>query len=144
MTVSPATAAAQSVLSTVDLSNYDAIQSKLMDERCILVDENDKAIGAMDKKTCEKSNAIYFIIVHRPHVSRRPLDGKHQQGFVAPCILSIRLPTIRRQTVASTACNWENHLPRHVDKHLLFTSPRWLWRGEDWKRATRRTGCCIA
>ena len=63
MTISPATAAAQAVLSTVDLSSYDAIQSKLMDERCILVDENDKAIGAMDKKTCELFNVLTFLLL---------------------------------------------------------------------------------
>lgn len=49
---SQATLAAQAAMTTIDLSNYDPEQSKLMDERCILVDEDDKAIGAMDKKTC--------------------------------------------------------------------------------------------
>lgn len=49
---SPATLAAQAVMTTIDLSNYDQEQSKLMDERCILVDEQDNDIGAMDKKTC--------------------------------------------------------------------------------------------
>lgn len=49
---SPATLAAQAAMTTIDLSNYDPEQSKLMDERCILVDEEDNAIGAMDKKTC--------------------------------------------------------------------------------------------
>ena len=39
-------------LATIDLSQYDPEQSRLMDERCILVDEQDNAIGAMDKKTC--------------------------------------------------------------------------------------------
>lgn len=52
MAVSRATQAAREALATIDLSNYDPEQSRLMDERCILVDENDKAIGAMDKKTC--------------------------------------------------------------------------------------------
>jgi isopentenyl-diphosphate Delta-isomerase len=50
---SPAVRAAQAALASVDLSNYDPEQSKLMDERCILVDEDDNAIGAMDKKTCK-------------------------------------------------------------------------------------------
>ena len=49
---SPAVAAAKAALASVDLSNYDPTQSKLMDERCILVDEDDNAIGAVDKKTC--------------------------------------------------------------------------------------------
>lgn len=39
-------------LATIDLSEYDPEQSKLMDERCIIVDEQDNAIGALDKKTC--------------------------------------------------------------------------------------------
>lgn len=54
---SPATAAAAALaaaqLATVDLSTYDAEQSRLMDERCILVDEQDRVLGAADKKTCE-------------------------------------------------------------------------------------------
>lgn len=40
-------------LASIDLSQYDAEQSRLMDERCIIVDETDRAIGALDKKTCE-------------------------------------------------------------------------------------------
>lgn len=43
----------QGKLASIDLSEYDPEQSKLMDERCIVVDENDVAIGALDKKTCE-------------------------------------------------------------------------------------------
>lgn len=39
-------------LATIDLSDYDPEQSKLMEERCILVDAHDKAYGAGDKKTC--------------------------------------------------------------------------------------------
>ncbi|KAG8219802.1 Isopentenyldiphosphate isomerase [Butyriboletus roseoflavus] len=49
---SPAVVAARAALSSTDLSNYDPEQSRLMDERCILVDEQDNAIGAADKKTC--------------------------------------------------------------------------------------------
>lgn len=40
-------------LATIDLSSYDPEQSKLMEERCILVDEHDNAYGSGDKKTCE-------------------------------------------------------------------------------------------
>lgn len=57
---SPAVLAAKAVLATIDLSHYDATQSQLMDERCILVDESDKAIGAMDKKTCMCSSLAYI------------------------------------------------------------------------------------
>lgn len=49
---SPAVLASRAILATVDLSKYDAEQSRLMDERCILVDEQDRALGAADKKTC--------------------------------------------------------------------------------------------
>jgi hypothetical protein len=47
-----ATITTQSAFATIDLSAYDAEQSRLMDERCIVVDEQDKVIGALDKKTC--------------------------------------------------------------------------------------------
>ena len=39
-------------LASIDLSGYDFEQAKLMDERCIVVDENDNPLGALDKKTC--------------------------------------------------------------------------------------------
>jgi isopentenyl-diphosphate delta-isomerase len=52
MSESPAILAARAALASVDLSSYDPEQRRLMSERCILVDEQDNAIGAMDKKTC--------------------------------------------------------------------------------------------
>ena len=45
-------------LATIDLSAYDPEQSKLMEERCILVDAQDKAYGAGDKKTCAHANIL--------------------------------------------------------------------------------------
>ena len=45
-------------LATIDLSAYDPEQSKLMEERCILVDAQDRAYGAGDKKTCTRQ---YFV-----------------------------------------------------------------------------------
>lgn len=51
-TESPAVIASRTILASIDLSKYDPEQSRLMDERCILVDENDRALGAADKKTC--------------------------------------------------------------------------------------------
>jgi isopentenyl-diphosphate Delta-isomerase len=53
---SRATLAAQAALASIDLTSYDPEQSRLMDERCILVDEEDNAIGAVDKKTCQFSS----------------------------------------------------------------------------------------
>jgi hypothetical protein len=39
-------------MSGVDLSHYDEEQVRLMAEMCILVDRDDKAIGAETKKAC--------------------------------------------------------------------------------------------
>ncbi len=50
---SRAVEASRAVLQSIDLSGtYDPEQTRLMDERCILVDEDDRALGAADKKTC--------------------------------------------------------------------------------------------
>lgn len=45
-------------LATIDLSAYDPEQSKLMEERCILVDAQDRAYGAGDKKTCTHAGTL--------------------------------------------------------------------------------------
>jgi hypothetical protein len=36
-----------------DLKNYDEEQVRLMEEMCIVIDENDNRIGADSKKTCK-------------------------------------------------------------------------------------------
>lgn len=41
----------------VDLDAYDEEQVRLMEERCILVDENDVAYGEGSKKQCECSSS---------------------------------------------------------------------------------------
>ena len=48
-------------LATIDLSAYDPEQSKLMEERCILVDAQDVAYGAGDKKTCTHVNVLSTV-----------------------------------------------------------------------------------
>lgn len=45
---------------SIDLKGYDAEQARLMDERCIVVDEQDNAIGALDKKTCKSCSFIPY------------------------------------------------------------------------------------
>jgi hypothetical protein len=42
-----------------DLKEYDEEQVRLMEEMCIVVDENDNRIGADSKKTCK---FLYSII----------------------------------------------------------------------------------
>jgi len=63
---------------TIDLSKYDAEQSRLMDERCIVVDPQDNAIGALDKKTCHLMENIRDGLLHRAFSAFvfRPSDGK--------------------------------------------------------------------
>jgi len=63
----PAILAAGAVMTSIDLSGYDPVQSRLMDERCILVDENDNAIGAADKKTCQSFYALTHLATLIPH-----------------------------------------------------------------------------
>ncbi|KAI9229785.1 MAG: isopentenyl pyrophosphate isomerase [Piptocephalis tieghemiana] len=41
-----------------DLQQYDAEQARLMEERCILLDEDDKVIGAESKKNCHLMELI--------------------------------------------------------------------------------------
>jgi len=67
-----------SELATVDLSAYDPEQSKLMEERCILVDAQDRAYGAGDKKTCHLMENIHKGLLHRAFsvFIFRPSDGK--------------------------------------------------------------------
>jgi isopentenyldiphosphate isomerase len=48
-----------------DLKEYDEEQVRLMEEMCILVDENDKCIGAESKKTCKFIMFIYFFFTEK-------------------------------------------------------------------------------
>ncbi|KAI8322738.1 isopentenyl pyrophosphate isomerase [Martensiomyces pterosporus] len=49
----------------LDLSQYDEEQVRLMSEMCILLDENDQAIGAESKKTCHLMENINKGMLHR-------------------------------------------------------------------------------
>lgn len=55
-----------------DLKEYDQEQVRLMEEMCIVIDENDNRIGADSKKTCKllytinkegKKNLLYIITI---------------------------------------------------------------------------------
>jgi hypothetical protein len=52
VSMSPATAHSHQD-NEVNLSEYDAEQVRLMEERCIIIDENDRRIGAESKKACK-------------------------------------------------------------------------------------------
>ncbi|KAJ2775611.1 isopentenyl-diphosphate delta-isomerase idi1 [Coemansia javaensis] len=49
----------------LDLSQYDEEQVRLMSEMCILVDENDRAVGAASKKQCHLMENINKGTLHR-------------------------------------------------------------------------------
>jgi isopentenyl-diphosphate delta-isomerase len=49
--------AAHANASHADLEGYDEEQIRLMDEVCIVLDENDKPIGSASKKVCESQPA---------------------------------------------------------------------------------------
>ncbi|KAK9760593.1 isopentenyl-diphosphate delta-isomerase idi1 [Basidiobolus ranarum] len=48
-----------------DLSQYDEEQVRLMEEMCILVDENDKAYGGDTKKNCHLNENLDKGLLHR-------------------------------------------------------------------------------
>ena len=48
-----------------DLSGYDEEQIRLMDEVCIVLDENDTPIGSASKKTCHLMTNIDMGLLHR-------------------------------------------------------------------------------
>ena len=70
-------------LASIDLSGYDFEQAKLMDERCIVVDENDKPLGALDKKTCRSWHRapcglrLATMCPYKNVIYARPFDGEH-------------------------------------------------------------------
>lgn len=62
----------------VSLDSYDEEQVRLMEERCILVDEKDKAYGEDSKKTCHLMTNISSGLLHRAFsvFLFRPSDGR--------------------------------------------------------------------
>lgn len=55
-------AANQTARSTGDLEGYDDEQVRLMDEVCIVLDNNDRPIGSASKKTCK----FFFFLSQNP------------------------------------------------------------------------------
>ena len=49
----------------VQTQNMDKVQEKLLEEKCILVDENDRAIGEATKKECHLNTNIKKGMLHR-------------------------------------------------------------------------------
>ncbi|KAL3454331.1 NUDIX hydrolase domain-like protein [Aspergillus insuetus] len=58
-------AAITSVTGSSDLAGYDDEQVRLMDEVCIVLDDDDKPIGSASKKTCHLMTNINRGLLHR-------------------------------------------------------------------------------
>jgi len=63
---------------SVDLDAYDEEQVRLMEERCILIDDQDRAYGEDSKKTCHLMSNISKGLLHRAFsvFLFRPSDGR--------------------------------------------------------------------
>lgn len=55
----------RSEVGDVELAGYDEEQIRLMDEVCIVLDENDQPIGSASKKTCHLMTNINQGLLHR-------------------------------------------------------------------------------
>lgn len=105
------------------LDAYDEEQVRLMEERCILVNEKDEAYGEESKKTCELSPSRYTECSQARTADRhRPSDDQHQQRPAPPCIFRLSLPTVRWPIVIAKARRRKDYLPEHVDKYVLLAS----------------------
>ena len=58
--------ATQSATQDHDLEGYDEEQIRLMDEVCIVLDDNDKPIGSASKKVCASLSACSHAINEQP------------------------------------------------------------------------------
>ena len=73
------------------LDGHDEEQIRLMDEVCIVLDENDLPIGTASKKLCTyllSSRLLWATTSNR--LCYRPFDDQHRQGPSPPSLL--RLP----------------------------------------------------
>lgn len=96
------------------LTGHDEEQIRLMDEVCIVTDENDLPIGTASKKICTKRPSLPPRIAKRRGMAMavllatnttsstyRPPDDQHRQGTLAPCLF--RLPLQRQERAAPPA-----------------------------------------
>ena len=71
---------AKSAKESSELSGYDEEQVKLMDEVCIVLDEEDRPIGSASKKVCMYPSFSFPPVPQymcADGMTNRPLDGKH-------------------------------------------------------------------
>jgi len=85
-----------------DLEGYDEEQIRLMDEVCIVLDEDDQPIGSASKKVCKlEVPGIQNIAPMAYTFLHRSLDGEYREGTPTSCILSISI-RFSKQTTHTT------------------------------------------
>lgn len=98
------TSLAVSAAQSSELEGYDAEQVRLMDEVCIVLDEDDKPIGSASKKTCEfwqRSDIAEIGIAFNIGVFCRSLNGKYRPRASTSSIFC--LPVRPRRSTAAAA-----------------------------------------
>ena len=75
--------------SSAELDGHDEEQIRLMDEVCIVLDENDKPVGNLSKKICKflSVSAVSGLLAD----NRRSSHDQHQQRAAAPRLLGLPL-----------------------------------------------------
>lgn len=68
----------QSTRQGTELEGYDEEQVRLMDEVCIVLDNNDKPIGSGSKKLCESIAPVWFTFTQKDMNHRPKNEG---QGY---------------------------------------------------------------
>lgn len=80
--------------STSELDGHDAEQIRLMDEVCIVLDDNDQAIGTASKKICTRfprEIACQSPLADRLTTPRRPSHEQHRQRPPPQSLLRLSL-----------------------------------------------------
>lgn len=100
-----------SVCNASELKGYDAEQVRLMDEVCIVLDNDDKPIGSASKKTCGNPYGLWNSLATNP--APRPPHDQHRARSPPPCLLSLPL-RLAEAPSPPAARGREDHLRRSV------------------------------
>lgn len=98
-TTTTATTSTLLVTEDVELSveqGYDDEQIRLMQEVCIVIDENDQPIRSGTKKECTSP------LCYSQLIQSGPLNDKHSKGTVRSCIFAILVQSTDEEVITST------------------------------------------
>ena len=74
-----------------DLAGYDEEQIRLMEEVCIVLDENDVPIGSASKKVCMFDQEQKVLLEHLIDPSYRPFDEEYRRRTATSRLLCLSL-----------------------------------------------------